>query len=106
MKPYVDPSIPLKPQSLKEQIREIRAHLGCLEEHLADAKRRHRKLNTGNGSYDEVEYHCHQIALHNAFIRCKLDLRKDKSGYDGQGAQFGRLADGSLYKCYANWRDE
>lgn len=100
LKPYVDPSEPLTPRFIREQLKELKAHIGCIEGHLADARRRHRRIDTTNRQFGDLEYHLWQIALHSSFIRCKMDLTADRSGSDGKGKQFHEFKDGSLWKCY------
>lgn len=90
----------LKPKFLREQIKEIRAHLNNLERYLDRRVAAHRKLDDGNGTYDPVQYSMFQIMLHCGIIRSQLDMSKTAEGADGKGKQFCELKDGSIMKCY------
>ena len=91
----------LTPGDLGDQIKEIQAHLDSLKSYLAGQRRRHKKLDVGNDTYDPIEYQTFQIMLHAALIRGGMDLTKSFKGADGNGKQFCELDDGTLFRCYA-----
>lgn len=90
----------LIPSDIKSEIKSIRAHLDMLEAYVDCQKRRHRKMDDGNGTYDPVSYPCFQIMLHTALIRECLNLHKSYEGCDGKGKRMMELNDGTMFASY------
>lgn len=66
------PKYNMTPKFLESQLDEIEAHCRILRNEIEKAKRCHKALPKGNGTYDEIAYHTFQVAIHNDMIRAGL----------------------------------
>jgi len=65
-------STPITPGFLNGQIKELRSYLNILEEKVEEAKKKHRPLKRGTGTYDDVNYWTFMIMCHTDMIRAHM----------------------------------
>lgn len=67
------PKFNLTPSFLECELKEIEASCKILRNEIAKARKAHKALPKGNGTYDRVAYYTFQIAIHNDMIRAGLE---------------------------------
>lgn len=90
----------MKRSDLKTAITELRATAENLQKYYDETKKKHKKLNDGNGTYDPIEYWACHAFIHLGILRSKMNLRKSFEGADGEGKKCLVLHDGSFMNCY------
>lgn len=90
----------MKREHLKHFIKELRATADNLQSYYDETKRKHRKLDDGNGTYDPIEYWIAHTFIHAGLIHSKMNLRKTNRGANHKGKKYLELDDGSRMCCY------